>query len=596
MAGPSMAPDLADFPPLGGKDSTSKPVKEEGKDFVEVPDGVIENMVPLWEDLIEGKFMDTAPHVAKIHTIVNKIWPLGNQSIRIEVFEVDSTTWSPEEEEEEVEIKTIPMWVNIKNVPRRMFSWKGLGFIASAVGKPRRLHPDTILCKSFEEAKVFVEVDVTKELPKSHHFKSKLGIEADVTFEYPWLPPKCNICTKWGHSGKACGDKKIRLLKKKDGTKEAASDGTQPELPVISTIGAPSALAVIHEVDEETNSVGEGKQVEVVSENEVERVVENVTEKEVEEVENKDGTNEKNEVGNEGRKVAETFLMELPITEGENWSNVSPSKQGRSTLKGTKEDSITSTPSRFAVLEYEQEESGTITHDAEEDSEEGEILENKSCGDADKHTNAEKSKQEIGDDLKARRVTRNSKSVTRNVSETKAQSTSTTAKVAIDLRVSDLLTNDLEWNKKMNEEILHNLSSQIQCLKPSMRGSEDIYILQPIQSDIYSTKSCYFTVYENPSINSQQSEQDFNSIRDVWSGSFSPKMKVFLWSIIQKALLLGDNLQGRGTISDLGCPRCNEPESLMHTFFSCPFTVKVWDKVPFLRAVHTAAKMTYSRC
>lgn len=91
------------------------------------------------------------------------------------------TKWSPEvEEEEEVEITTIPMWIVLKNVPRRMFSWNGLGFIASVVGKPKRLHPDTILCKSFEEAKVFVEADMTKELPKSHRFKSKLGVDADV--------------------------------------------------------------------------------------------------------------------------------------------------------------------------------------------------------------------------------------------------------------------------------------------------------------------------------------------------------------------------------------------------------------------------------
>lgn len=69
--------------------------------------------------------------------------------------------WSLEEEEEE-EITMIPMWVTFKNVPRRMFSWKGLGFIASVVEKPKRLHPDTILCKSFEEAKIFVEADMTK--------------------------------------------------------------------------------------------------------------------------------------------------------------------------------------------------------------------------------------------------------------------------------------------------------------------------------------------------------------------------------------------------------------------------------------------------
>lgn len=88
-----------------------------------------------------------------------------------------------------------------------MFSWKGLGFIASAVGKPKRLHPDTILCKSFEEAKVFVEADMTKELPQSHHFKSKSGVATDIQFEYPWLPSKCTLCSRWGHAATACGGK-----------------------------------------------------------------------------------------------------------------------------------------------------------------------------------------------------------------------------------------------------------------------------------------------------------------------------------------------------------------------------------------------------
>lgn len=70
------------------------------------------------------------------------------------------------------------------------------------MGKPKRLHSHMILCKNLKKKLFFVEADMTKELLKSHHFKSKLGIEADVIFEYPKLPLKCNICTKWGHSGK----------------------------------------------------------------------------------------------------------------------------------------------------------------------------------------------------------------------------------------------------------------------------------------------------------------------------------------------------------------------------------------------------------
>lgn len=181
---------------------------------------------------------DPAPHVSRIHILVNKIWPLGNNNIKIDVFPVNERTvkfqirdeltrkrilrwgmwniagiplivskWSPadeEEDEDEQEIKILPMWVTLKNVPRKLYSWKGIGFIASSVGKPVRLHPETELCSNFEEAKVFVNADMAKELPKVYKFKSKKGISAAVEFSYPWLPKKCSFCSKWGHPGKEC--------------------------------------------------------------------------------------------------------------------------------------------------------------------------------------------------------------------------------------------------------------------------------------------------------------------------------------------------------------------------------------------------------
>lgn len=81
----------------------------------------------------------------------------------------------------------MPIWVVIKNVPHSMYSWKGLGFLASAVGEPKRLHPDTELCKNFEEPKVFVEVDLSKDLPKTYNFNLK-DEEVTIAFTYPWLP------------------------------------------------------------------------------------------------------------------------------------------------------------------------------------------------------------------------------------------------------------------------------------------------------------------------------------------------------------------------------------------------------------------------
>lgn len=155
----------------------------DGGKAVEIPDDVIEESVPLWEDFLIGKFLAAAPHVAKVHVIVNKIWTLGDKSIKVDVFEVNETTvkfrirnssvrarvlrremwnianiptivskWSPIQEEQQPDLKTIQLWVTIKNVPHKLFSRKGLRFLSSAVGEAQRLHPDTELCKSFDEA------------------------------------------------------------------------------------------------------------------------------------------------------------------------------------------------------------------------------------------------------------------------------------------------------------------------------------------------------------------------------------------------------------------------------------------------------------
>ena len=147
----------------------------EGQLNVEVPDEVVVNAEPLWEDFLIWKFLDTAPHIAQIHAVVNKIRRDGGKGKPVEVYEVDSTTmkfkvsddqirarilrrgmwsigniplvvtkWSPNELEEKPEVKTIPLWVHLKNGPMNMYSWKGLSFITSAVGRPVRLHPETV--------------------------------------------------------------------------------------------------------------------------------------------------------------------------------------------------------------------------------------------------------------------------------------------------------------------------------------------------------------------------------------------------------------------------------------------------------------------
>lgn len=147
---------------------------KDGVGSVVVPEEITKDVAPLWEDFLIGKFLDDAPHIEKIHAIVNKIWNINDKKQMIDVFEVNLTSmkfgvssqadrnrilrrgmwnlagipvvvtkWSSVIEKEKAPKQSIPMWVHLKNVPINMFSWKGLSFVSSPIGVPVKLHPET---------------------------------------------------------------------------------------------------------------------------------------------------------------------------------------------------------------------------------------------------------------------------------------------------------------------------------------------------------------------------------------------------------------------------------------------------------------------
>lgn len=110
-----------------------------------------------------------------------------------------------------------------------MFTWKGLSFLTSPLGEPKKLHLKNVWAKKIEEARVFVEVDLEKKLPECFSFKSNTGVDYVVYYDFPWLPPKCRSCAKWGHETVDCrvipGDK-IILKRNTEVSKENIQDKT----------------------------------------------------------------------------------------------------------------------------------------------------------------------------------------------------------------------------------------------------------------------------------------------------------------------------------------------------------------------------------
>lgn len=166
-------------------------------------------------------------------------------------------------------------------------------------------------------------------------------------------------------------------------------------------------------------------------------------------------------------------------------------------------------------------------------------------------------------------------------------------KEALDLAVVDLLTTKMTWNKRRIEELLSHVAKEIQLIQPSISKPEDIYIWQPLSSGIYSSQSGYYEAAMRKAEADTRNQGSFDWIKDVWTATCSPKMKVFLWSVIQKALPLGEQLQQRGIQADVRCYKCKEVESTMYSFFNCPFAQEIWNLIPLKNVVHLATEGSF---
>lgn len=263
---------------------------------------------------------------------------------------------------------------------------------------------------------------MTKELPTTRHFKSKLGVAADVQFEYPWLQSRCTLCSRWDHTGTTCGGKvnNIHILQRKQGEKEGekevekgavdvdseSSSNQQEALNSIIPINGTADLAVIPEANGERSTGSDvRKETEVSGEDQDQPL--------------NDGIYQQSEESVEVEKE---------------WSDVSPTKQARSKEKTNGDSQIISSPSRFAILGEEQDESENVSQEVEEKSEkdqleveveneEGEIVDDQTLAVSDEASDKSKrtaqQKQVIVDEVNTQRIsTRNTKVHAKNGAET----------------------------------------------------------------------------------------------------------------------------------------------------------------------------------
>ncbi|XVF49728.1 hypothetical protein PTKIN_Ptkin04bG0036600 [Pterospermum kingtungense] len=102
---------------------------------------------------------------------------------------------------------SMPIWVQLSNIPLELFHQKGIGCVANVVGKP--LFTDRITAQQLHlsYARVYIEIVVIDSIPKEIEVMLKSGKIARVQVSVPWLPAKCMQCKVFRYGDKNCPKK-----------------------------------------------------------------------------------------------------------------------------------------------------------------------------------------------------------------------------------------------------------------------------------------------------------------------------------------------------------------------------------------------------
>uniref|UniRef100_A0A1J3HYR0 DUF4283 domain-containing protein n=1 Tax=Noccaea caerulescens TaxID=107243 RepID=A0A1J3HYR0_NOCCA len=232
-----------------------------GAPFVLIPDDNIEEAKEEFKEFIFARFHGDAPKMGRVIGVVNAIWARAGPRIfvhricegtyllrvinertraillsrnmwNIAGFPMFVAPWSPDFNPVELPITSAVVLVEFRDVPYLLFNKQSLRRIATTIGKPVSLAPETERKENFEVAKINIRVDLTKTLPSEIVTGFTSGREVLVKVSYPWLPLKCEDCAKYGHATGNCSLRnaipKPAVMQKKRQQSKGPHRGSEP--------------------------------------------------------------------------------------------------------------------------------------------------------------------------------------------------------------------------------------------------------------------------------------------------------------------------------------------------------------------------------
>ncbi|XP_048496270.1 uncharacterized protein LOC125495558 [Beta vulgaris subsp. vulgaris] len=125
--------------------------------------------------------------------------------------------WSPSFNFHSEILKVIPIWVKFPSLPLHYWSDDSLSRIESLLGIP--IYADECTSKALRVcfARVLIEMDITKEIPKEIQIVEPNGVTFAQKVTYDWLPSFCTKCSMIEHncdSLKANPKSQAKVIKK----------------------------------------------------------------------------------------------------------------------------------------------------------------------------------------------------------------------------------------------------------------------------------------------------------------------------------------------------------------------------------------------
>lgn len=111
--------------------------------------------------------------------------------------------WYPDVDFEKEDIKTLPVWIQLK-LGLKYWGEKTMHRIVAQLGDPIKRDEATRNKDKVQYARILVEVRLEQEFPEQIYFINEYDERITVPVTYEWKPTLCSVCKGLGHEAAEC--------------------------------------------------------------------------------------------------------------------------------------------------------------------------------------------------------------------------------------------------------------------------------------------------------------------------------------------------------------------------------------------------------